>query len=106
MDGEIRTAVEGVDPGEPGQATSAEGLHPPFLSLSQVTLLLSYVFCPFLFRLLLLRVCLLFFFPLSLKNSLHLAGTSEKKHLKKKKNNVKRHPGVQQADGQSEPEKE
>lgn len=32
MDGGIRTAVEGVDPGEPGQATSTEGLHPPFLS--------------------------------------------------------------------------
>lgn len=32
MDGGIRTAVEGVDPGQPGQATSTEGLHPPFFS--------------------------------------------------------------------------
>lgn len=34
MDEVIHTAVKGVDPGEPGQATSTEGLHPPFLSLS------------------------------------------------------------------------
>lgn len=42
MDGVIHTAVKGVDPGEPGQATSTEGLHPPFLSLSHS--LLSDVF--------------------------------------------------------------
>jgi len=35
MDGKIHTAVEGVDPGEPGQAMSTEGLHPPILSLCQ-----------------------------------------------------------------------
>lgn len=48
MDGGIRTAVEGVDPGEPGQATSTEGLHPPFLSLSQSLcffLISSVLFC-------------------------------------------------------------
>lgn len=31
--GWIHTAVEGVYPGESGQATGAEGLHPPLLSL-------------------------------------------------------------------------
>lgn len=56
MDGGIRTAVEGVDPGQPGQATSTEGLHPPFLSLSQSLCLLSYFFRPF-FPLLSLLFC-------------------------------------------------
>ncbi len=52
MDGGVRTAVEGVDPREPGQATGTEGLHPPFLSLSQslcFCLISSVLFCCWLF---------------------------------------------------------
>lgn len=76
-DGGLRTAVEGVDPGEPGQATSTEGLHPPSLSLSQslrFSLISSFPFCCCFSR----RLCSL---SLSLKNSLHLAARSKKNHL-------------------------
>lgn len=91
--GEVRTAVKGVDPGEPGQAASTEGLHPLFLSLSQLLslfLMSSVLLCSCFLR------CLASFL-LSLKHSLHLAWRSKKNHSGK---NVRRHPGVQQADKQ------
>lgn len=46
MDGGIHTAVEGVDPGQPGQATSTEGLHPPFFSSPYLTHSSSCLFLP------------------------------------------------------------
>lgn len=55
MDGGIRTAVEGVDPREPWQATSTEGLHPPFPLPISVTLLLSEI-SPVLFPVAAFRV--------------------------------------------------
>lgn len=95
MDAGIRTAVEGVDPGEPGQATSTEGLHPPFLSLSQS--LCFFLFFPSVLFCCCSSSCL---FSLSLTNSLHLAERSQKNHLERKKCQ-KDTPGVQQADKQA-----
>lgn len=81
-EGGIHTAVQGVDPGEPGQATSAEGLHPPFLSLAQS--LCFFLISSLPLFLMLLNLCHLFFSFLSLKNNLHVAGRSKKNHLGKK----------------------
>lgn len=91
MDGEIRTAVEGVDPGEPRQAMSTDGLHPPFLSLWKI---LSSALTSFLLLYFFLRGS---FFPLMLEKQL---SSLKKKWWEAFGKNIKRYQWIRWADRQ------
>lgn len=94
MDRAIRTAVEGVDPGEPGQAVSTERFHPQSLRF----VLFSSALFPFCSS---LRPVLSAY---PQKTAFISQEVAKKNNLEK---NIKRHPRVQQADERAkEPEEE